>query len=61
MATKQRDGETQAMTLRMSPALHRAAARRAEEADVTKTAWLVSVIAGELGIPGHELPEQKTT
>lgn len=61
MTTKQRGGETQAMTFRMSPALHQAAAKRAKDADVTKTAWMVAVIARELGIPGHELPEQKTT
>ncbi|MGK4066831.1 toxin-antitoxin system HicB family antitoxin [Rothia sp. HC945] len=58
MTTKQRDGVTRPMTLRMSPALHQAAAKRAEEADVTKSAWIVSIIARELGIPGHELPRK---
>ena len=43
----------------VAPELHALISRTAHERGVSIAAWVTSLIARELGVPGHELPPKE--
>ncbi|WP_293823181.1 hypothetical protein [uncultured Corynebacterium sp.] len=57
-AKRQKFGEREQFSLRISPELQRASRDKARRLGVTKSAYLAELIARDTGVPGHELPVQ---
>lgn len=59
---RQRRGESlERLHLALPADLHAAAKAEAARLGVTRAAWIVAVLARELDMPGHELPNPETT